>query len=129
MKASKFLNYCLARDSDILSLQDRDHGDRLNLAQIQKLVDEDTDMQQLPKARQKEYIDDLQAHRDSKTMGARASNVAAAVDCRTSIGRVSSEVCIFPKPPCAWIKLLPDQKPLGAHRRVRLHIFHAHSYP
>jgi hypothetical protein len=102
MKASKFLNYCVARDSDILSLQDRDHGDRLNLAQIQKLVDDDVDTQHLSKARQKEYINDLQAHHDSKTMGARASNVAAAVDCRTSIARVSLEVCIFPKPSCGW---------------------------
>ncbi|KAF8221173.1 hypothetical protein L208DRAFT_1329741 [Tricholoma matsutake] len=81
-----------AKDSDILSLQDHDHGDRLNLAQIQKLVDDDADMQHLSKTRQKEYINDLQAHRDSKTMGACTSNVAAAVDCCTSIARVSLEI-------------------------------------
>ncbi|KAF8229076.1 hypothetical protein L208DRAFT_1288432 [Tricholoma matsutake] len=81
-----------AKDSDRLSLQDHDHGDRLNLAQIQKLMDDDTNMQHLSKTQQKEYINDLQAHCDSKTTGARASNVAAAVDCHTSIARVSLEI-------------------------------------
>jgi hypothetical protein len=75
-----------------MCFQDREHGDRLKLADIQKLVDNDPMMQNLSNAKQKEYIDILQLHRDMKTMGARSSNNAAAADCRECITNVSSEV-------------------------------------
>jgi hypothetical protein len=76
-----------------MCLQDREQGDRLSLREIQMLVDDDPDMQNLSKAEKKEYIDDLQFHRDTKQMGARSSNTAAAVDCRACITNVSTEVC------------------------------------
>jgi hypothetical protein len=73
---------------------DREHGDRLNLAEIQKLVKDDADMQDLSKAWQQEFIDNLQLYRDINHMGARASNNAAAVNCRGAVARVSNEVHI-----------------------------------
>jgi hypothetical protein len=76
-----------------MCLQDREQGDRLKLSDIQKLVDDDPNMQNLSKTKRKEYLDDLQFHRDEKKMGARSSNNAAAVDCRASITKVSTEVC------------------------------------
>jgi hypothetical protein len=73
-------------------LQDREQGDRLKLSEIQELVNNDTSMQNLSETQQKEYIDDLQLHRDTKKTGARSSNNAAAADCRTSITNVTTEV-------------------------------------
>ena len=73
-------------------LQDREQGDRLKLSEIQKLVDDDTAMQDLSEEKQKEYINDLQLHRTTKITGARSSNNAAAADCRTSITNVTTEV-------------------------------------
>jgi len=78
-----------------MCLQDREQGDRLKLKEIQKLVDDDTSMQNLSEAKQKDYIDELQLHRDTKKVGARSSNVAAAVDCRSCITKVSTEVCML----------------------------------
>ena len=75
-----------------MCLQDHDHGDRLKLIDIQKLVDNNPNMQNLSKAKQKEYIDDLQVHHDTKIVGARSSNNAAVVDCWACIIKVSTEV-------------------------------------
>ena len=76
-----------------MGLLDREEGDRLKLTEIQKLVDDDASMQNLSKAKEKEYIDELLIFRDLKKVGARSSNIAAAVDCRTCIQKVSDEVC------------------------------------
>lgn len=66
----------------------------MKLADIQKLVEDDSSMQNLSKAQQQEYIEDLQIYRDSKRTGVRASNVAAALDCRGVVDNVSAEVCM-----------------------------------
>lgn len=71
-----------------------DHGDRLKLAQIQKLVEDDMDMQSLSKAQQQKFINDLQVHRNTIHVGACKSNNAAAVDCRGAVARISTKVCI-----------------------------------
>ena len=76
-----------------MCLQDHDHGDHLKLIDIQKLVDNDPNMQNLSKAKQKEYIDDLQVHHDMKIVGACSSNNATVVDCQACIMKVSTEVC------------------------------------
>ena len=73
-------------------LQDLEQGDRLKLSELQKLVDDDDTMQNLSEAKQKDYIDNLQLHRDTKKTGARSSNNAAAADCRTCITNVTTEV-------------------------------------
>jgi len=74
-------------------LQDREQGDRLKLSEIQKLVDDDTSLQNLSEAKRDQFIEDLQLHRDTKKMGARSSNNAAAADCRTCITNITAEVC------------------------------------
>jgi hypothetical protein len=73
-------------------LQDREQGDRLKLSEIQKLVDDDASLKNLSKAKQAEFIKDLQLHRDTNKTGARSSNNAAAADCRTCITNVTAEV-------------------------------------
>jgi hypothetical protein len=71
---------------------DCDKGDRLTLKEIQKLVDEDTSLQNLSENQKGEFIAELQAHRDIKKTGIRATNQAAASDCRGTIDRISGEV-------------------------------------
>ena len=78
-----------------MGLQDRVQGDRLKLSDIQKLVDEDPSMQNLSDTRKNEYLEDLQIYRETKKSGARTSNLAAAVDCRSCIVKVTEEVCTF----------------------------------
>jgi hypothetical protein len=89
-----------------ICLQDREQGDRLKLADIQKLVDDDPSMHNLSDAKQKEYIDIHQDHRDVKTTGARSSNNAAAADCRECITKVSTEVCTLLNHIWVTLKLL-----------------------
>ena len=71
-----------------------EQGSWLKLAQLQKLVEDNTDMQDLSKARWQEFIDDLQIYCDTKQTGSRASNTAAMIDCRGTVDRISNEVCI-----------------------------------
>ena len=75
-------------------LQDREQGDRLKLSEIQKLMDDDPSLQNLSEAQQKDYIDKLQLHCDTKKAGVYSSNNAAAADCRRCITNVTAEVCI-----------------------------------
>jgi hypothetical protein len=78
---------------DMLTLSlDREQGDRLKLADIQKLVDEDTEMQNLSKSEEKVFIDGLKLHRETMKTGVRASNIAATVDARAVVDRISTEV-------------------------------------
>ena len=112
-----------------LQFEGREHGDCLTLAEIQKLVDDDTDMQDLSKSSQQEYIDALQIHRDTKKTGSRASNVAAAVDCQGVIARVSTEVCIVPEPLLHTTEDASDPKPIGAHWCLRHGFFHPYTHP
>jgi hypothetical protein len=59
----------------------------LKLADIQKLVDEDTEMQNLSKSEKNDFIDTLKLHRETKKMGVCASNIAAAADGRAVVDR------------------------------------------
>jgi hypothetical protein len=58
-------------------------------------VDDNKDMQDLSKAQQQEFIDNLEIHRDTRQMGSCASNTMAAIDCQGTIDRISKEVCII----------------------------------
>ena len=73
-------------------LQDHEQGDRLKLSEIQKLVDDDPSLQNLSEAQQKDFIDELQLHHDTKKAGACSSNNAAVADCRRCIMNVTAEV-------------------------------------
>lgn len=77
---------------DFIICPDREKGDRLTLKEIQKLVDDDTSLKNLSDVQIQEFIAELQAHRDIKKTGVRASNKAAALDCRGTIDRISCEV-------------------------------------
>jgi hypothetical protein len=51
-------------------------------------------MQNLSEAQHQEFINNLQIHRNTMRTGARASNTAAAVDCRGAVAKISNEACI-----------------------------------
>ncbi|KAF8239106.1 hypothetical protein L208DRAFT_1478308 [Tricholoma matsutake] len=72
--------------------EDCGQGDRLMLAEIQHLVNNNASMNNLSKSQKQEYINDLQAHRDTKKSGAHASNAVAAMDCRGTVARISEEL-------------------------------------
>ena len=72
----------------------RDHGNHLNLAQIQKLVEDDTEMQDLSEAQQQVFINKLQTYHNIKHTGIHASNTAATVDSWGAVARISNEVSI-----------------------------------
>ena len=74
---------------------DREKGDRLTLKEIQKLVNDDPALQNLSENQKQEFIAELKTYRDTKKTGARASNQAAATDCRGTIDRISGEVFIL----------------------------------
>lgn len=93
---------------------DRDKGDRLKLADIQKLVDEDTEMQNLSKSEIKVFIDELKEHRETMKSGVRASNFAAAADCRGVVDRISTEVSFS-------FMFLGVTQVLSAQRLIRTH--------
>jgi hypothetical protein len=93
MKVTKLFCGCIAWGADLLYLQDCELGDCLKLPEIQKLVDNDPNMQNLSKAKRKEFLDDLQLHRDTKKTGACSSNAGAVVDCQACIIKMSTEVC------------------------------------
>jgi hypothetical protein len=93
MKVSKFIDG--TPDSKICP--DRDKGDRLTLKEIQKLVDDDPVLQNLSENQKQEFLAELKTHRDTMKTGVRASNQAAAMDCRGTIDRISGEVH---KPSC-----------------------------
>jgi HPt (histidine-containing phosphotransfer) domain-containing protein len=80
---------CLHRYSD------REKGDRLHLAEIQKLVEDDASMKDLSQPQHQEFIDNLKKYRETNKTGVRASNKLAALDCRGVVDRVSTEVCIY----------------------------------
>ncbi|KAF8518835.1 hypothetical protein BU17DRAFT_90632 [Hysterangium stoloniferum] len=67
-------------------------GDRLTLADIQKLVDDDVSMQNPSKDQCRELFENLQMHRDLKRTGVHISNAAAALDCQGAVSRVSTEI-------------------------------------
>jgi len=71
-----------------------EQGSRLKLAQLQKLVEDNADMQDLLKAQQQEFINNLQIYHDTKQTGSHASNTAAAIDCWGTVNRISNKVCI-----------------------------------
>jgi hypothetical protein len=75
-------------------LSDCVHGDHLNLAKIQKLVEDNSDMQDLSKAQQQEFINKLQLYHNINHTGAGASNTAAALNCQRAIARISNKVHI-----------------------------------
>jgi hypothetical protein len=72
---------------------DRDIGDRHTLKELQRRVNDDTSMQNLSENQKQEYLTNLQTYRDTKKTGVRASNQAAALDCRGTIDKISGEVC------------------------------------
>jgi hypothetical protein len=67
---------------------------QLKLAQLQKLVEDNTNMQDLLKAQRQEFIDDLQIYYDTKQIGSCTFNTVAAIDCQRTVDRISNEVCI-----------------------------------
>jgi len=100
----------------VVQFEGHEHSDCLTLTEIQKLMDDDTDMQDLSKLSQQEYINALQIHHDMKKTGSHTSNVAAAVDCWGVIVRVSTEVCIVPEPSLHTTEDASDLKPIRAHQ-------------
>ena len=72
-----------------MHLSGHDHGDRLNLAQIWKLMEDDTEMQDLLEAQQQAFIKKLQTYRNTKHTGVHTSNTAAAVDSQGAVARIS----------------------------------------
>lgn len=71
---------------------DCEKGDCLTLKEIQKLVDDDTSLQNLSDIQMQEFIAKLQAHQDTKKTGVCASNQASALDCRGTIDRISCKI-------------------------------------
>lgn len=70
----------------------RPQGRRLKLKELRELVNDDADMQRLTLEEQEELKDELVAHRSLKTEGARPSNRSAALDYRTTVERINTEV-------------------------------------
>lgn len=55
-------------------------------------MENDANMQGLAKAQQKELKEELLSHRTLKTMGSRPSNRSAALDYRTTVEKLNTEV-------------------------------------
>jgi hypothetical protein len=110
---------------------DRDKGDRLTLKEIQKLVDDDAALQNLSEDQKQEFIAELQIHRDTKKTGVRASNQAAATDCRGTIDRVSREVrqgTCKPSGQTALNFLFLDEKLVRTNRCMRSGFLHTQQH-
>ncbi|KAF8346292.1 hypothetical protein F5887DRAFT_1182188, partial [Amanita rubescens] len=72
--------------------QDRPNGERLSLLEIQKLVDDDKDIENISEEQKNELIEDLKAYRELKQMGSRASSLSVAQDVRQTMQRITIEV-------------------------------------
>ena len=122
-------NMLLRNNSATLDMltSDREKGDRLKLAEIQKLVDEDLAMQNLSKSEIKGFIEDLKEHRETMKLGVRASNIAASHDCRTVVDRISTEVS-FPFVFLGVTQVLSAQRLIRTHWDVFAGVFHMHSH-
>ena len=96
-KASKWTKVSTPIDGSILGFNMCPDCDNnwLTLKEIQKLVDDDTSMQNLSKIQKQEYLDNLQTYRDTKKTGVRASNQAAALDCWGTVNRMLNKVCTY----------------------------------
>jgi hypothetical protein len=113
---------------DVLILSsDRDEGNRLKLADIQKLVDEDAELQNLSNAQKEIFIDGLKLHRETMKSGVRASNVAAAADCRAVVDKISNEVS-FSFTVFGRTEVVSDQKFVRTHWNVFAGILHPYSH-
>ena len=128
MKVSKMLFRNHPATVDLLTLSpDRDKGDHLKLADIQKLVEEDAEMQNLSKSQKKVFIDGLKELRETMKSGVCASNLAAVADCRAIVDRISTEVSFS-------FMFLDVTQVLSAQRLIRTHwdvfagFLHPHSH-
>ncbi|KAF8331782.1 hypothetical protein F5887DRAFT_894829 [Amanita rubescens] len=72
--------------------QDRPNGERLSLLEIQKMVDDDKDIENISEEQKNELIKDLKAYRELKQTGSRASSLSVAQDVRQTMQRITIEV-------------------------------------
>ena len=71
----------------------RESGERHSLAEIQKMVAGDPEMQSLTEEKKQAYLAELANSRYTQQHGVRANNAAAARDVFKTIERVQNEVC------------------------------------
>lgn len=67
-------------------------GGTYTLREIQEMVAEDETLHDLSKEQHKEFIENLQLHRELKKTGVRASNIAASTDARATVAKINVEV-------------------------------------
>jgi hypothetical protein len=72
--------------------QGHEEGDRLKLSEIQAIVKEDMNADKISEERKAEALEALKETRKVQMMGARSSNVAAQVDARGTVDRMTEEV-------------------------------------
>jgi hypothetical protein len=65
------------------------------MREIQKLVDDDLELQDLSKEQEQELKEKLIEHRALKETGARVSNSSAAADTRATMSHINIEVRLF----------------------------------
>lgn len=78
-------------------------------------MENDADMQGLTKVQQEELKEELLSHRTLKTTGSRPSNRSAALDYRTTVERLNTEVSDLCHAPFLAHATIADDKPFGTY--------------
>jgi hypothetical protein len=74
-------------------LKDRDVGDKLTLSDLRQKLKTDPELQNLSLERERELLQELEAHRSLKKTGIRATNLAITNDVARTMSHLNDEVC------------------------------------